>query len=140
MTHEHTDGTSRGILGRRNRYALAAQTITGTPVVGNRDPHADSVIGHAAAFRFLCSIPTIRSIDINLETSVGIGNPACKAPESGNGRAFPFYLTGAGPVSSAYFSGTSPIISVILWISGRTSRLMPAASRMRSDQSWMAGS
>lgn len=102
QTHEHTDCTSRGILGRRNRYALAAQTITGTPVVGNRDPHADSVIGHAAAFRFLCSIPTIRSIDINLETSVGIGNPACKAPESGNGRAFPFYLTGAGPVSSAY--------------------------------------
>ena len=35
------------------------------------------------------------------EMSVGIGNPAYKAPESGNCRTFPFYLTGAGQVSSA---------------------------------------
>lgn len=126
----YADCTCRGILGRRNRYALAAQTITETPVVGNRDPHADSVIGRGAAFflqlttannihpthrnarrnfgydirglgdggvfRFLRSIPTIRSIYINPETSVGIGNPASKAPESGNGRTFLFYFTDAG--------------------------------------------
>lgn len=34
-TRRHTDCTDRKIFGRRNRYASAVQTVTGTPVVDN---------------------------------------------------------------------------------------------------------
>ena len=116
-TKRNTDCTCQTIHGRRNRYVQSARMI---PYWNARrkSVHEYRKLGHGGAFRFLYSIPTTRSINIHPETPAGISAPAYKAPESGNGRAFPSCFTGAriSIASSAFSIGcvTFPCLAPVL--------------------------
>ena len=47
---KHTDCTDRGIFGRRNRYAFAALTLTGTPAVDNKPASMVPESGNSGLF------------------------------------------------------------------------------------------
>lgn len=118
MTRLHTDCIARGNLGRRNRYVQSARMIPYRNA-RRKSVHEYRKLGHGGAFRFLYSIPTTRSINIHPETPAGISAPAYKAPESGNGRAFPSCFTGAriSIASSAFSIGcvTFPCLAPVLY-------------------------
>ena len=103
-TKRNTDCTCQTIYGRRNRYEFSARMILYRNARRN-SVHEYRKLGHGGAFRFLYSIPTTRSINVRPETPAGISAPAYKAPESGNGRAFPSCFTGARmSIASSAFS------------------------------------
>lgn len=117
-TKRDTDCTDRKSFGRRNRYEFSARMIPYRNA-RRKSVHEYRKLGHGGAFRFLYSIPTTRSINVHPETPAGISAPAYKAPESGNGRAFPSCFTGAriSIASSAFSIGcvTFPCLAPVLY-------------------------